>query len=341
MLHLTVLATLLTLATADCPSYSHNPTSYRHRPPPHHSKPACPPRISTSSGHITGKIDPSLPNVAQYLGIPYAQPPLGDLRFAAPQPICQPEANIAATELPPSCMQFLSELGDSVYVRDVLEFNLQGLNRTGAVSEDCLTGSVWTPVGAEERGGRGGWKRWWKGKGKGEGKGGKVGLPVLIFFYGGGFSTGYVSLVKTRVVVYPVWPLTLCSGQDVPYQIPAQWVQRSQEHIVVSFKYAIEVTRYFWRLSLTYQSYRLNIFGFPNAEGLADQNVGLLDQRLFVKWVQQNIAAFGGDPDRITIWGQSGRFRNPRRVCSRMYANMSQLALSPSTSVCLVYPLLQ
>jgi cholinesterase len=97
-------------------------------------------------------------------------------------------------------------------------------------------------------------------------KGDDQGLPVLIFIYGGGFSTG---------------------GEDVPYQIAAQWVNRTPNHIVVSF------------------NYRVNIFGFPNAAGLGEQNFGLLDQRAAVEWVQKNIAAFGGDPTRMVIWGQS------------------------------------
>jgi carboxylesterase type B len=93
-------------------------------------------------------------------------------------------------------------------------------------------------------------------------------LPVLIFFYGGAFLLG---------------------GTDVPYQLPQQWIQRTQSHIVVSF------------------NHRDNIFGFPNAAGLQleEQNVGLLDQRLAIEWVRDNIAAFGGDPKRIGIWGQS------------------------------------
>lgn len=52
-------------------------------------------------------------------------------------------------------------------------------------------------------------------------------------------------------------------------------------------------------------SYRINIFGFPNAPGLPDENLGLLDQRLAVEWVRDNIAAFGGDPSRITLFGES------------------------------------
>jgi acetylcholinesterase len=58
---------------------------------------------------------------------------------------------------------------------------------------------------------------------------------------------------------------------------------------------------------LTGCSHRINIFGFPNAAGLKDdeQNVGFLDQRLALEWIRLNIGGFGGDPDRITLWGQS------------------------------------
>ncbi|KAK4230327.1 Alpha/Beta hydrolase protein [Podospora fimiseda] len=93
-------------------------------------------------------------------------------------------------------------------------------------------------------------------------------LPVIIFIHGGAFNFG---------------------GQNIPYQIPANWVQDSQKHIVVTF------------------NYRLNILGFPNAAGLnpSERNVGLLDQREVVKWVRDNIEAFGGDTKRITLWGHS------------------------------------
>ena len=74
---------------------------------------------------------------------------------------------------------------------------------------------------------------------------------------------------------------------DVPYQIPTQWVQRSRKHVIVTLQY------------------RLGLFGFPDSMALVERNLGLLDQRLAVKWVKQNIAAFGGDPSRIVLWGQS------------------------------------
>lgn len=214
--------------------------------------------VSTTSGHIHGKIDNKLLNVRQFLGIPFAKAPVGDLRWAAPQPLSQPDKHVIATQLPPSCPQFLNNVSPSVYNREVLEFNLQGLNMTGEctlllvdtklttigqTSEDCLTASVWAPRSVKS-----------------------AKLPVLIYIYGGGFSTG---------------------GEDVPYQIPAQWVDRSPDHVVVSF------------------NYRVGIFGFPDATGLPNQNLGHLDQRAAIEWCKKNIAAFGGDPSKMVIWGQS------------------------------------
>lgn len=204
-------------------------------------------QVSTSSGIVKGKIDPAAPHVRQFLGIPYAQAPIGDLRWKEPKPLSQPAARIDATSLPPSCMQYFSTELPSTFTQEILELNVQGLNGTPtAMSEDCLTLAVWTPTIEEHSHRRG--------------------LPVLLFIYGGGFGNG---------------------GIDVPYAIPTQWVERSKDHLVVVF------------------NYRLNIFGFPNAAGLDQQNFGLLDQRLAIEWVAQNIAAFGGDPKRIVIWGQS------------------------------------
>ena len=200
--------------------------------------------VRIRGGVVHGAVDSSTPDVRQFLGIPYAQPPVRDLRFAPPQPAL-PFGELDAKDLPPSCMQYLSSL-PSIITEDVLEFNLGGLNSTaGLTSEDCLTLSIWAPR-----------------------HGTKDDLPVLIYFYGGAFIAG---------------------GVNVPYQIPSKWIQRTQSHIVVSF------------------NHRDNIFGFPNAAGipLERQNVGLMDQRLAVEWVRDNIASFGGDPKRIGFWGQS------------------------------------
>ncbi|KAI3530427.1 hypothetical protein CSPX01_14832 [Colletotrichum filicis] len=93
-------------------------------------------------------------------------------------------------------------------------------------------------------------------------------LPVVVWIHGGGFGAG---------------------SNDIAYQTPTRWVQRSQKHIVVAI------------------NYRVGLWGFPNAAGLeqTQQNLGLLDQRLATEWVRDNIAQFGGDPEHIILWGQS------------------------------------
>ncbi|KAF6792639.1 chlorogenic acid esterase precursor [Colletotrichum sojae] len=90
-------------------------------------------------------------------------------------------------------------------------------------------------------------------------------LPVFVYIPGGGFTGG---------------------GADSLYKIPDQWIEKTQGHIFVIM------------------NYRVNIFGFPSARA-APLNAGLLDQRLVVEWTRDNIAAFGGDPEKIMLWGQS------------------------------------
>ncbi|KAK4552638.1 hypothetical protein LTR86_010282 [Recurvomyces mirabilis] len=91
-------------------------------------------------------------------------------------------------------------------------------------------------------------------------------LPVIVFFFGGRFVEG-----ATNSLTYN----------------PQSWIQRTQEHIVVTV------------------SFRMNILGFPNADGLTEQNLGLLDQRTATEWIRDNIAAFGGDPAKMVKWGES------------------------------------
>jgi cholinesterase len=166
------ILTLVALTAAHPPSYGPGPARNDEL------------TVQTTSGSVHGKIDSAHPNVRQFLGIPFAQPPLGDLRWAAPQPLSQPDVKVEATEIGPSCIQYFNTNSSGVYRDKVLEYNLQGLNRTGDISEDCLKLSVWAPTRGKRRGG--------KGRGKGRGWGGKngkgKGLPVLVYFYGGGFS---------------------------------------------------------------------------------------------------------------------------------------------------------
>ncbi|KAK3391254.1 Alpha/Beta hydrolase protein [Podospora didyma] len=103
-------------------------------------------------------------------------------------------------------------------------------------------------------------------------------MPVIVWVCGGGFKEG---------------------GGHAPYQVPDKWIQRSQTHLVVTF------------------NWRLNIFGFPGSPA-ANKNAGLMDIRLVVEWLQDNIAGFGGDPDRMVLYGQSA---GANAVNAYAYAN--------------------
>lgn len=141
------------------------------------------PKVTLSGGSVvSGVVDHDYSSVRQFLGVPYAQPPVGELRWEAPRANRLPRS-LDATAYGRSCTQFLGTAAN-VFTRDVLEFNIGNINTTG---EDCLTLSVWTPQHAKN-------------------------LPVIVFFYGGGWYTG---------------------GQDIPYQIPTQWVQRTKDLVVV------------------------------------------------------------------------------------------------------------
>ncbi|KAI0020882.1 Alpha/Beta hydrolase protein [Xylariomycetidae sp. FL0641] len=202
-------------------------------------------RVPTTSGEAHGTVNAtSSPHVRQFLGIPYAEPPVGARRFEAPvryAAASPAKVVLNATAFAPSCLQPLStpaQQAADLYAREMPWF----LPGSPAQSEDCLYANVYAPLQptAEK-------------------------LPVFVWIHGGAFTS---------------------DGANVPYQIPDQWIERTQGHLVVTF------------------NYRLNIFGFPSAEG-QPINVGLLDQRMAVEWVRDNIAAFGGDVDRMVLWGQS------------------------------------
>lgn len=135
---------------------------------------------------IKGLIDHQYPSVRQFLGIPFAQPPIRHLRWERPQR-SHLSSSVDATQYGKPCSQFNPTI-PSIFTEDVPEYNVASLADAG---EDCLTLSIWTPLHARK-------------------------LPVLVFFYGGGWYTG---------------------GQDIPYLNPTQWIQKAKDLIVVIPKY--------------------------------------------------------------------------------------------------------
>lgn len=144
--------------------------------------------VSTTSGHVHGHVNKTAPDVRQFRGIPFAHPPVGELRWMPPVPLPKSAANnqINATSYGPNCPQYLGS-SPTVWMVDTPQFNTE--NNLG---EDCLSISVYAPLRPR------------RGK-----------LPVIIWMYGGGLIGG---------------------GQDTLYYEPSQWIQRTQEHIVVAMK---------------------------------------------------------------------------------------------------------
>ncbi|PKX90586.1 carboxylesterase family protein [Aspergillus novofumigatus IBT 16806] len=200
--------------------------------------------------------------VDAYLGIPYAKPPLGDLRFRPPQPldIDDDHTIVNATQFGPVCYQFRYKtvLGDNVAP-------------TTPESEDCLSLNIFTPRGRPKS---------------------KL-LPALVWLYGGAFNEG---------------------GSSVPLFNPTGLVANHADIIVVTLKFVYCSTQPIMLLFHSIHSersqissYRLNVFGFPNSPAIPidQQNLGIRDQRAALEWLRENLAAFGGDPTRITLGGQS------------------------------------
>ncbi|KAI0386481.1 para-nitrobenzyl esterase [Hypomontagnella monticulosa] len=203
--------------------------------------------VKTPLGSIRGLVDSNHPNVTKFLGVPYAEAPVGSKRWLPP--VSKRRLGcFDATKPSLSCHQWF-EGPASVYNTDTPEFRIND-----TMSEDCLSVSIWVPTKAAKN----------PSKSK---------LPVIVWLTGGAFLVG---------------------GSTVPYQDPTPWIETSQRHIVVSI------------------NYRLTIFGFPNAAGLAphERNLGFLDQRVALEWVHKHIASFGGDPERMTHWGQSAGARS-------------------------------
>lgn len=196
------------------------------------------PVIKTKTGLISGVTNPGT-GVSSYKGIPYAQAPIGDLRWRAPQP-AKPWQNLKV------CDAF----GPSPYQNKPGPFSMwsqEFITPEQPINEDCLYLNVWAAAK------------------------GKKPKPVLVWIYGGGFGSGGSNV--------PVYDGEALAAKGI---------------VSVSF------------------NYRVGVFGFMAHPALsaesghqASGNYGLMDQIAALKWVKDNIAAFGGDPDQVTIAGQS------------------------------------
>ncbi|MGH9086283.1 MAG: carboxylesterase/lipase family protein [Acidimicrobiales bacterium] len=190
------------------------------------------PQVEIASGRVEGA--PSR-GVLRFKGIPYAAPPVGDRRFAPPEPVEPWTGVLQAIGRPPTAPQPIAAMEA-----------MAGVANLPPQSEaDCLTLNVWTESLSGSR-------------------------PVMVWIHGGAFVTGTgntpwydgVNLAKRGVVVVTI-------------------------------------------------NYRLGALGFLHLEPLGGErfagaaNAGLLDQALALRWVRDNIAAFGGDPSEVTIFGES------------------------------------
>lgn len=203
--------------------------------------------ISHPSATVVGT---SALGVDTFNGIPFAKPPVGNLRLKPPQTITSALGTIKAVGVPAACPQMTNPTPSGVPAGVVQIMNNSPV-MTSAKSgqEDCLTLNVNRPTGTTSR----------------------SKLPVLVWIYGGGFEFGSTQSYDGSGLV-------------------RDSVTANQSIIFVEM------------------NYRLGGFGFlAGKEILKDgsSNLGLLDQRLAIEWVADNIAAFGGDPSKVTLWGES------------------------------------
>lgn len=195
-----------------------------------------PGQVKVEGGIVQGTITEDM---TIYKGIPFAAPPVGDLRWKAPQAVESWEGVKQTTEYAPAPMQ--------------------GGNPASGKSEDCLYLNIWTPA-----------------------KSPKEKLPVLVWIYGGGFSFGSTS--------DPVH-----SGEHLA----------RKGVILVSIAYRVGQIGFLAHPELSAES--------PNG---VSGNYGLLDQIAGLKWIQRNIAAFGGDPEKVTIFGESAGGISVSMLCA-------------------------
>ncbi|KAF9450184.1 carotenoid ester lipase [Macrolepiota fuliginosa MF-IS2] len=205
--------------------------------------------VQLDGATVTGT---SVGSVQQFLGIPFAQPPIGDLRFRLPQPVPAYNRSFSTTAFGPSCPQQKFVLPVLKGLPQVIVDDLINKVYSAVIpsSEDCLTINVVKPASATP----------------------SSKLPVLFWIYGGGFEFGGASTYDGSGIV-------------------ARSISMGSPVIFVSINHR-----------------RVTGFGFLASKEVKNAgvgNLGLQDQRQALRWVQKYITAFGGDPTKVTIWGES------------------------------------
>ena len=196
--------------------------------------------VVTENGKVRG-LPSADPRVTVFKGVPFAAPPVGKNRWRAPQPCEDWEGTYLAYEFAPISVQDQPGVGTDVYCKE------WHVDKDIPMDEDCLYLNVWTPANSTDEK-----------------------LPVLVWFFGGGFQWGYTAEME----------------------FDAERLAR-RGIIVVSVNYRLALMGFLAHPEITKEN--------PDAPA----NFGLLDQQAGLHWVYRNIAAFGGDPEKITIAGQS------------------------------------
>ncbi len=220
--------------------------------------------VHTSSGDVSG-VGSQTSHVVAFKGIPFAEPPVGDLRWKPPVPVKPWKGVRSGSNFGASCMQRIHQ--------EFLPWTAEFLTHN-TVSEDCLYLNIWTTQASTHSN-----------------------LPVIVFIHGGAFSEG--------------------AGDIAVYD---------GEHLAATGLVIVTI------------NYRLGVFGFlAHPELTAESghhssgNYGLLDQIAALRWVKDNIQSFGGDPHRVTIWGQSaGAFSVNALIASPLSAGLFERAMADS-----------
>ncbi|MBN1185633.1 MAG: carboxylesterase family protein [Bacteroidales bacterium] len=226
------------------------------------------PILTIEGGKIVG-VETSTHGVIAYKGIPYAAPPVADLRWKEPQPVMSWDGVMTADSFGAAAMQVTWD-PKSFYGRE--------WRASGSVpfDEDCLYLNVWTPAaGITDKK-----------------------LPVAMWIHGGGYREGYG------------FEPEMDGGED--------WASRGV--ILVTVTYRLGVFGFFSHPLLTEES--------PNG---VSGNYGLFDQAAALKWIKKNIEQFGGDPNNISIFGQSAGAGSVQSLCaSPQSRNLLSKAISMS-----------